>query len=88
MKTADKLFLQLCEEIDYWKNEAKYWEAKYKECNKQLRESYDRQIQSGKDVFGVVLKGVLEQGESVSVDEESQTIKAKLEVKPEIEENE
>ena len=29
MKTADLKFLEMCEEIDIWKKEAKYWKDKF-----------------------------------------------------------
>lgn len=47
MRTIDYKFQQLCEEIDYWKEQSEYYEEKYKtemqinagNINKQLKES-------------------------------------------------
>ena len=47
MKTVDYKFHELCQEIDYWKDQADYYKAKYeeeiqrsvKETNRQLEES-------------------------------------------------
>ena len=40
MTTANKTFLQLCEEVDYYKEKAEYFENLYK----QERDKYSRQL--------------------------------------------
>ena len=30
-KTVDYKFAELCDEVDRWKDQAKYWKAKYEE---------------------------------------------------------
>lgn len=31
MRTVETTFIQLCEEVDVWKEEAAYWKAKYQQ---------------------------------------------------------
>lgn len=40
MKTAEKTFLHLCEEVDAWKEEAAHWKAKYEQEVQERNEEW------------------------------------------------
>ena len=40
-KTADKMFTQLCEDVDYWKEEAQNWKEKYEKLNAEYMDLLD-----------------------------------------------
>ena len=46
MRTADVKFLQLCNEIDQWKEEANYWKEKYEELQKEYSEHINQNLVS------------------------------------------
>ena len=46
MRTADIKFLQLCNEIDQWKDEANYWKEKYEELQKEYSEHINQSLVS------------------------------------------
>jgi hypothetical protein len=46
MKTVDVKFLQLCNEIDQWKDEANYWKEKYEELNKEYSQHLNQSLAS------------------------------------------
>lgn len=46
MKTVDVKFLQLCNEIDQWKDEANYWKDKYEELNKEYSQHLNQSLAS------------------------------------------
>lgn len=48
MKTVDYKFHQLCEEIDYWKEQAGYYKAKYEEEIQRSVEETNRQLEESK----------------------------------------
>ena len=50
-RTIDIKFHELCEEIDYWKNQANYYKDLYeKEVTQRSIESKERLLQTQKDV--------------------------------------
>lgn len=59
MKTIDIKFYELCNEIDYWKNQAKYWEAEYNEKNKKYRELIDYSINHSYTMIGKTIEKLL-----------------------------
>jgi hypothetical protein len=46
MKTVDVKFLQLCNEIDRWKDEANYWKERYEELNKEYSQHLNQNLDS------------------------------------------
>jgi len=46
MKTVDLKFLEMCEEIDTWKNEAKYWKDKFDVLDEQQRKDLYERIEN------------------------------------------
>ena len=36
MKYIDQKFSEICAEVDYWKEEAKYWEEKFNSLQKEM----------------------------------------------------
>ena len=46
MKTIDIKFLQLCNEIDQWKDEANYWKERYEEINKEYSQHLNQSLDS------------------------------------------
>lgn len=48
MRTADIKFLDMCEEIDRWKNEAAYYKEKYEEELQRNVEASNRSMQIAK----------------------------------------
>ena len=46
MRTANMKFLELCEEIDSWKEEAQYWKEKYEEATKEHHEYLNESLLS------------------------------------------
>lgn len=56
MKKAESLFLELCEEIDYWKSEANYYKEQYEKANKDFQEATTRSINHNMDMVGQMLK--------------------------------
>lgn len=56
MKTANKLFLELCEEIDHYKSEAEYWEQKYRDLLSEYTEYTQNHFeQTQKDVGNALM---------------------------------
>jgi len=51
MRTVDKTFIQLCNEVDHWKEEAEYWKQKY-------RQELDERTQEWKERGEEAMKGV------------------------------
>jgi len=60
MNTAERTFLDLCEEVDHWKREAKTWEARYKDLSEQYSESLNQSIKGNKEMVGIMLNAVLD----------------------------
>jgi hypothetical protein len=63
MKTADIKFIELCNEIDYWEEEAKHWKDKYDKLNKEHFEMIDKNIKHNYTMFGNILKALLSSDE-------------------------
>lgn len=59
MKKAENLILDLCEEIDYWKSEAKYYKEQYEIANRDFHEATTRSINHNMDMVGQMLKIVI-----------------------------
>lgn len=51
MKTIDRVVLDLCEEIDYWKEQAKYWKTRAEELQQE-------QIQDTNKRYQEAMKGI------------------------------
>jgi hypothetical protein len=52
MKTVNYKFHELCEEIDYWKDQAEYYKTKYEEEIQRSVEDVNKQLEESKQ--GVV----------------------------------
>lgn len=48
VRYADKMFTQLCDEVDEWRAEAEYWKNKYEEAHKEHMRHLDESMQSAK----------------------------------------
>ena len=59
MKTADLKFNQLCEEIDIWKEEARYWKAKYEKLEQESNEKLNSDLGTMKNMTGSILTALL-----------------------------
>ena len=57
--TADIKFLELCEEIDYWKVTAKHWEIAYKNLQTEHTAMLKDSIRHGEEMVGGFLSLVL-----------------------------
>ena len=55
LKTADLKFLELCDEIDYWKTKAKKWEDDYNELMEEYRQTINEHSESIKKSCGQAL---------------------------------
>ena len=53
--TADLKFLQLCDEIDMWKNEAEFYKEKYEEVTKEYAKLLDTSLNDAKHTAGQLL---------------------------------
>lgn len=56
---VEKLIQALCEEVDFWREEAQIWEAKYTEARSQIIEMGQQSIESTKNLTVAVLTGLL-----------------------------
>lgn len=66
MRTADIKYINLCDEIDYWKDQAKYWEAECKQAQKEHYKSINHSIDESKKCIGVMLNAVLDPKSSIN----------------------
>jgi len=48
VRTADMKFIELCDEIDYWKDQAEYYKTKYEEEIQRSVEDANRQLEESK----------------------------------------
>ena len=71
--TADLKFLELCYEIDCWKQEAEYYKNLYNESQKDYNELLNRGIADGQKTVGSLLSLML----NASTIEEGTIIKIK-----------
>lgn len=80
MKTAEKTFLQLCEEADYWKAEAGYWEEKYKqeveERNQEWKERSEETMKGVRNAFMFALSAKDDANGNLVIDSESRKLLA------------
>jgi hypothetical protein len=53
--TANLKFIELCEEIDMWKNEAMYYKEKYEESTKDYSKLLSSSIADAKNTTGQLL---------------------------------
>jgi hypothetical protein len=56
---ADFLFSQLCDEVDYWKQEAEYWKQKYEKERTEFSKHVDDQIKDANKQIGTLLSFAL-----------------------------
>lgn len=63
MRTANFKFLELCKEIDFWKDRAEYFEELYEEQLKKYHELLDDSIKHSRTMMGNFLTAMLEKGE-------------------------
>ncbi len=55
MKTIDIKFFELCDEIDQWKEEVKFWKDKYEKLEKDYKNHLDNSLKSAqKDVANIL----------------------------------
>lgn len=55
MKTADIKFLELCDEIDYWKERAEMWEQRYKQERDENIAFVNNRLEETKKGVGIAL---------------------------------
>lgn len=56
----DTTVRDLCEQVDYWKSEAKYWEEEFKTLQKTRIQEINKRIKSTEEQIGVILGASLE----------------------------
>lgn len=69
MKTIDKTVFDLCDEVDYWKEQAEYWKAKYEEERKKYDQMLNENLDRAKQGVANALKFALsvQEGEDGSL---------------------
>lgn len=82
MRTADVKFLQLCNEIDQWKEEANYWKEKYEELQKEYSEHINQNLVSAQKGVANALMFALsvkdDENGNLFIDKESRKDLAKM----------
>lgn len=59
MKTSDKIFASLCNEVDAWKEEAEYWKQKYQQEVKERAEEWKQRNDEAMKGVGNALRFML-----------------------------
>lgn len=60
MDTIDIKFRDLCDEIDYWKEQANYWESESKKNQKKLSKEINNSINNSKKMIETMFDAVLD----------------------------
>lgn len=75
MKTVEKTFIQLCDEVDAWKEEAEYWKAKYQqevqERNAEWKERSDEAMKGVGNALRFMLAVKDDENGNMVIDAES-----------------
>ena len=65
VSTAELQFMKVCEKVDYWKAEAKYWEKEAKDLKNKIDKQTTDSIKHGNAMMGNFLKLALESPKGV-----------------------
>lgn len=66
MKRIEAEIYNLCDEIDQWKAEAKYWEKQYEEVRKERIASINQSIDNSKKITGIIFNAILDPESSIN----------------------